>query len=366
MKVIRTILFILNLLLAVGLVLTTLAGVVRPTQTLLPSLLAYGYLPLLIANVAMVLLWLLMKRWEFLLSVAAIALRWSMVGLFFQMGGTATMPSRDKHPQMVTVMSYNLRRFHGLENRPAQSDTNAREFLSLVGKYEPDVLCLQEFAAPKTVQVTDSLKAMGYKHYYGTHTSSSGLPYGTVLFSRLPMTYVSRIDNKKLLVELQAGEHPLRVCCIHMDSYRFDESDREEIERMRHGEVQESSRRTFGKVKETILSHETEWEQYIKPVVTASTVPLIVAGDLNDIPNSWLYSQMAAEMSDSYREKGLGFGSTYNGGEGRLLPSGHDWLPRFRIDVVFHSEGLTTLSYKRLKSNLSDHYPILTALEFVP
>lgn len=354
MKIVRTILFILNLLLALGLVLTTLAGVVRPSQLLLPSLLAYGYLPLLAANMAMVLLWLLMKRWEFLLSVAVIALRWSMVGLFFQVGGTATVPDRGEHPQMVTIMSYNVHLFHGRENRPSQSDSSAREFLSLVECYHPDVLCLQEFAAPKTVQVTDSLVAMGYNHYYGSRTTDRGVPYATVVFSRLPMTYVSRIDNGKLLVELLVGEQKMRVCCIHADSYRFDESDREEIERMRHGEVQESSRRTLGKVKETILSHETEWDQSIGPVVTSCTLPLVLAGDMNDIPNSWFYSQVAAEMTDTYCEKGLGFGSTYNGG-----------FPKFRIDMVFHNEGFTTLSYKRLKSGLSDHYPILTALEFV-
>lgn len=355
MKVIRTILFILNVILALGLLLTTLAGVVAPSRTVLPSLAAYGYLPLLAANVLMIVLWLLLKRWSWLLSAAVIALRWATLGFFFQVGGTSKVPDAAEHPYMVSLLTYNVHQFQGTDNQPEQSDGNALEFLSLLKKYQPDVLCLQEYAAPKRVALTDSLTLMGYNHYYGAHTSGRGLPYGTVVFSRLPITYVTRVDSEKLLVELLKDNQRLRVCCIHMDSYRFDDADREEIERMRRGEVQESSRRTLGKVKETIVSHEEEWLQRIKPVVTGSSVPLVLAGDLNDIPGSWLYRQIVEEMHDTFREKGFGYSGTYNGG-----------FPKFRIDMVFHGEGLATLSYKRIKSDMSDHYPVLTSLELTP
>ena len=47
----------------------------------------------------------------------------------------------------------------------------------------------------------------------------------------------------------------------------------------------------------------------------------------------------------------------------QLLPIGSGWLPKFRIDMVFHSDGLRTLSYRRIKTRMSDHYPVLTAVE---
>ena len=68
MKILRTILFAINAMLALGLVLTTLAGVVAPSRLMLPSLLAFGYVPMLLANLAMILIWMLMGRWELLLS----------------------------------------------------------------------------------------------------------------------------------------------------------------------------------------------------------------------------------------------------------------------------------------------------------
>ena len=356
MKVVRSILFILNLILALGLILTTMAGTMAPSRSVLPSLAAYGYLPLLAANVLMILIWLLMKRWTWLLSAATIALRWSMVGLFFQVGGlTFKEVDATEHPYAFSLMTYNVHHFHGNSDQPQNTDSIAQGFLDLVAKHHPDILCLQEYAAPKSLQVNDSLVLMGYNHYYGAHTSSKGLPYGTVVYSKLPITYVTRLDSEKLLVEVLHEQQRMRLCCIHMDSYRFDAADREEIERMRHGEMQETSRRTLDKVKETLLCHEKEWTQGLKPAVTESSLPLVVAGDFNDIPGSWLYWQVAHELRDCYRDRGLGMSTTYNGG-----------FPKVRIDMVFHSERLNTLRYKRIKTSLSDHYPVLTTLELVP
>lgn len=354
MKIVRTILLVINIILIVGLLLTTLGGSVAPSTSVLPGLLAYGYLPMLGLNVLMAVVWLLMGRWPFLLSAAAIAVRYTMLPLFFQLGGTSKVPSAEEHPSMVTVMTHNVRLFRGADANLSATDSNACAFLSLVREYSPDVLCLQEYGAPKHVRLADSLMLMGYNHYYGTHTSANGLPWGSVVFSKLPITYVNRIDGEKLLVELMHGERRFRVCCVHMDSFRFDSIDFDELERVSRGDMKTSGR-VISKIKETIRCHEEEWERKIKPVVSESTVPLLLAGDLNDVPNSWLYAQIASTMEDTYCDKGFGYCNTYNGS--RL---------KFRIDVVFHSSEWKTLSYRRIKNGISDHYPVFTSLELQP
>ena len=202
MKIVRAILFVVNAILALGLVLTTLAGVVAPSKSIIPSLLAFGYVPMLVANLVMILVWALMGRWELLLSVAAIAVRWSMVPLLIQAGGTSEVPSVEEHPSRVALMTYNVHQFQGNGKDTVRADSIARRFVGFVRTEHPDVLCLQEYAAPKTLRLTDSLTLMGYNHYYGAHTSRSGLPYGTVVFSRLPITYVTCLDSEKLLVEM--------------------------------------------------------------------------------------------------------------------------------------------------------------------
>lgn len=373
MKILRFILFIINIVLVLGLVLTTLAGVIVPSRSILPSLLAFGYVPMLAANLLMVLIWALMGRWELLLSVAAIAARWTMVPLLLQAGGTSKVPPLDEHPARVVLMSYNVHQFQGDGTSEVRADSIARGFIDLVRVEAPDVLCLQEYAAVRGVAVTDSLTTMGYNHYYGAHTSSSGSPYGTTVFSRFPITFVKRLDSEKVLVELMCEGRRMRVVCLHMDSYRFDNDDLEAVERMRHGDVKEyirhsdstavstdNNRRTMHKIKETILSHEEEWNKTLAPVVGECTMPMLVAGDMNDIPWSWLYHQMSRRLTDTFTECGTGFSTTYR--------IGSTDMPRtplsFRIDMVFRNEGLRTLSYKRIKTHLSDHYPLLVAVEF--
>lgn len=353
MKIIRAILFIINLIAALGLVATTLAGAISPSRTVLPSLLAYGYLPMLAINVGMVLLWLMFGRWEMLLSVVAIAARWAMVPLFIQAGGTSKVPSAEEHPYMVTMMTYNVHHFRGNGHDEVKKDSIARRFIGLVRNEAPDVLCLQEYAAVRGMSVTDSLTTMGYKHYAGSHSDSKGIPYGSTVFSRLPITFVKVLDGEKVLVEIERDGKRMRILCVHMDSYGLDDSDFEAVERLRHGDVKEGDRRTLAKVKETVLNHEREWNESVEPMISGSTMPMVVAGDMNDIPSSWLYHQMTRSLKDTYVEKGLGFGTTYSGG-----------FPAFRIDMIMHSEGLTTLSYKRIKTPLSDHYPVKVALEF--
>ena len=364
MKVFRTILLVINIVAAVGLVLTTLAGVVAPSKSILLSVATYGYLPMLVLNVAFIIVWLCMGRWQFAVSLAVIAVRWSFVGFFFQVGGTSKVPAAEEHPSMVKVMSFNVHQFGGNGNDAIPKDTNAAEFLLLVKEYSPDILCLQEFSRPKNVKVVDSLELMGYNHFFSA-AGSNTIPAGTTVFSKLPITYVKKIDQQKVMVEVLGNEFSFRLCCVHMDSYAFDESDRNEISQLTLGKMDSASRRTLSKVKETILRHEEEWNEMLKPLVSECTKPLLLAGDMNDIPGSWLYQRIGDHLRDTYRDKGLGFCTTYNGGGDRLLSSGGEWLPHFRIDMVFRSEEFKTLSYKRIKTNISDHYPVMVALEII-
>lgn len=351
MKAIRAILLTLNILAAVGLLLTTLAGSIAPSRSVLPAVAAYAYLPMLALNLLFLLGWILARRWPFLISAAAIAVRYSVLFCFFQLGGTSKVPSLDDHPDRLTLMTYNLHNFSGPEFDYKPKDSIARLFLDLVREHQPDILCLQEYSSSKSITVTDSLQLLGYNHHYGSR-GKNGKSYGVVVLSRLPITFVKRINHQKILVELLHEDRPIRLCCVHMDSFAFDASDREEIEQIRRGRLDSTSLSTLRKAKETIIMHETEWNEQLKPIVTECTVPLVVAGDMNDIPSSWLYSRLSDHMTDAFCSQGRGFGATYLGG-----------FPQFRIDMVFHNDQLRTLSYHRIRTRLSDHYPVIVSLE---
>lgn len=345
----RIILLLINLFFVALLLFSTMAGWVRPTRCIWFSLFSYGYFLLLLGNLFFILLWMLLRRKAFLLSLLAIVVRCSFVPLFCQVGGSAEAPAPQEGESQLRVLSFNVHGFNGATEGEHNQDTNALQFLSMVRNEAPDVLCLQEFPVPNKVKVGDSLVRMGYRHHFSVGVSGKGYHQGTTLYSKLPIEYIGKLDNhNKFFVDLTTSDTThLRLFCVHFDSYSLDTNDKGALKELSHGQMGNKSQRFVGKFRQTIYSHEEEWDR-LKPLIEEATVPVVVAGDFNDTPSSYLYQQVRTLLADSFVDQGKGFSTTYHGP-----------FPAFRIDYIFHSESLTTLSYQRLKSNISDHYPVM-------
>lgn len=348
-KLFRSILLIVNLLFVALLLGSTLAGVCKPSHFVAFSFLSYGYFIFLLVNVLFILIWLFMGRWEFLVSLVAILVRYPFLPLFFQLGGTPNPPSPEECPDadIVKMMTFNVHGFHGPDDS-LSADTGAAMFLQLVRENSPDILCLQEYFSPHGVNATDSLEAMGYIHRYGPNG------YGLIILSKFPFSYVDHNpDPAHFCVEVNHDRHPFYVCSVHLNSYQLDGEDKEGLEAIMHGSTDTAkAKRIYRKFRRTIFSHEHQWENYLSPLVDGKMKPLVVLGDFNDTPASYLYQMMSRNMVDSYTEQGRGFCTTYHGP-----------FPDFRIDHVFHSPDIHALSYRRIKSDASDHYPILVSLD---
>ena len=83
-------------------------------------------------------------------------------------------------------------------------------------------------------------------------------------------------------------------------------------------------------------------------------LPYIVAGDFNLSEYSPIYHELAAVMSDSYREASRGFGFSW-----------HSALPFLRIDYIWHSSALVAVKSLRGERFDSDHYPVISGLAWV-
>lgn len=352
MKIIRSILLIVNLVFVVLFIGSTMAGVIEPSKVVWFSILSYGYFPLLLINLVFVLLWLFMGRKEFLWSLVAILVRCNYLPLFFQVGGTAEAPTVETKPEadMVKMMTYNTHGFHGLDDS-LNADSGAVMFLQVVRANDPDILCMQEYFQPSHVAVSDSLDSLGYHHRYGPNG------YGLVVFSKLPFSYVDpKPDPSHFCVEVDHGERPFYVCAVHLSSYQLTGDDKNDIDALVRGDADTAkAKRIYRKFRQTIFSHEKQWDEFLSPLVKGKMKPLVVMGDFNDTPASYLYQKMRKNMKDAYTEEGRGFCTTYHGP-----------FPNFRIDHVFHTADIKALSYRRIKSDASDHYPLLVSFDMTP
>lgn len=347
----KILLVIVNVVVAVLFLLSASAGSIPPSSFEWASLLSYGCFMLLLINMVFVVLWLLGKSWFCLVSLVPIVLRIAYIPLYFQLGGSEVADD-DPEAVRITVLDYNTHMFNGPTETDVNADSNVALFIDMLREENPDVMALQEFYVPGGNHLADTLKALGYKYSYGPNKSGN-VPYGVAVFSKYKITNEQKIDeNRKFYVEISPKGKKVRLAVVHMDSYELTTENLEELNQLGHQSIDSSLRPTVRKLRNTYKNHEQEWNDHIEALVQDTVVPLILCGDFNDTPASYLYQRIAEHLSDCYVEQGHGFCNTY-----------HGMFPNFRIDYIFHSPSLKALTYKRIKNDISDHYPILSTIE---
>ena len=145
----------------------------------------------------------------------------------------------------------------------------------------------------------------------------------------------------------------MRVYNIHLASYRLDEEDRDEIDRIKHGDMSENSKKTIKKFKNTVLEHEKEVDMLISHV-EKSAHKTIMCGDFNDTPFSYAQRTiMGTDMTDVYKE--CAFGPTITFHANRFY---------FRIDhMLYKGRNLEAVDIERGDIKYSDHYPLVATFK---
>ena len=92
----------------------------------------------------------------------------------------------------------------------------------------------------------------------------------------------------------------------------------------------------------------------------AEPLPYVVAGDFNMIDQSASYGQLAALMGDSFREAGVGLGTSWPNMQALGLPTLIP--PLVRIDYIWHSSAFRALAAAQGPYLGSDHLPLAATL----
>ena len=143
-KLLHRILIIINVLAALGLLISYLAPIINPSRFFIPALFGLAYPYLLITNFLLVIFWLIKLKKELFLSLAVILLGWnhlnSLLPLNFK---DASIPEATDPSRLFKVLSYNVR---GFDIYRWSEDPHAREeIFKFLEEQEPDILCFQEF-----------------------------------------------------------------------------------------------------------------------------------------------------------------------------------------------------------------------------
>ena len=281
-------------------------GEVPPAGNTARAMLVYA-LPFLIAgNIIFLIYWLVLRRFHWMLMpLITLLCCIPYIGTLYQFGNLDE--TADAQPGLK-IASYNVAMF-GRET----SGFMAQDILSEMKKQKVDIVCFQEY----NDHAGDKKNSDSYKDYFPYMAVGQG---DMVIYSRYPIKKTKNINfemtnNSAMWAEIEANEVTYR------GNY------------------------TIGMIARSGQANMLAMD------MREAQVPIIVCGDFNDVPYSYVYNTMLGDKIDGFKECGSGFMHTFRGGKKMV-----------RIDYIFHDKALHGLSYYKKELSYSDHYPVFMKL----
>ena len=184
--------------------------------------------------------------------------------------------------------------------------------------------------------------------------------FGIIIFSRYPIVrkqtvsfYPNDYNSIFQYIDVLKGEDTIRVFNIHLQSLRFSRANLKYIDdpTIEEDKTLKESKSILGKFKRGFLKRQIQADR-IRAEVDKSPYPVILAGDFNDLPNSYACQTIGGNMKNAFVEKGAGLGRSFT----RISPV-------LRIDNIFAGNEFGIKQYQLVKKKLSDHFPILADLQ---
>ena len=353
-----------NFLAVVLFLLSCLTPLLHPQQWWWVSLLGLAFPFFLLVVICFLVGWLVMLKFRLtLISLCALVLGYKNIGVFIAFHAPSTF-AITKDPKTIRVVSWNVARFIELKRNNNQGSITRKKMMALLAEQQADVLCLQEFYTSDNPSYYDNIatirQELGYPYYYlSKDLDGDSTYYTSVIFSRYPlvdsgMVRFPRPSQPEVLLQadLQTADGIIRVFTTHLQSQRFDKQDYQRMEKIR--EREDSMFYHFipivGKVKKGLVIRSQQADM-IASLLADSPHPVVLAADLNDVPNSYTYFTVRGSLQDAFLEKGSGIGRTYRG-----------LSPTLRIDYIFADRRLKVKQFTRVKKDYSDHYMLVTDL----
>ncbi|WP_460880002.1 endonuclease/exonuclease/phosphatase family protein [Pontibacter rugosus] len=312
----------------------------------------------LVLNFLFLIYWALRRSWLLVLPFAGLILGWTYYARLFAINLGQEIP---KEAKTLQVLSFNTHIFNAYDGKQRTASGVSEEMVDWIATHPADVFCLQEFYNNRNTGGYNTAKRIGVRHNKEMYFSIGefGRKYGDIgiaIFSKHPIIDKGAIHftkkesiNRGVWADIVLEGDTIRIYAVHLQSMSIRAADIENTYSAIGNEesFKKESRNLARRLKRGFIARAVQVEQLLEHV-RKSPYPVIVCGDFNDIPFSYTYNQLAAELQNSFVQAGNGIGSTYNG-----------ILPFLRIDNQFHSEGLKAYNYEtHYEMGLSDHFPI--------
>jgi endonuclease/exonuclease/phosphatase family metal-dependent hydrolase len=350
-----------HILVLAAFVFSLLAGVIPTDKVWVFSFFGLIYLPLYIANVGFTALWIVMRRKFWLLSVIPLVLGFMIFRGHFTI---RFAENYTKTKEDIKVMTFNVCEFR--HNEGTAHDEFMQKVFATIKNENPDIVCFQDYSLPfqgkYSVEGLQKLLGLPYSanRNYSVYSDNISVN-GVGILSRYPVVATQPIAVDSGYTCLSADviyrNQKIRVISIHLQSYALYSNEKVILNAPRsfsnfdQQRIKKDSRKIAWKLRWALRRRAPEARR-VAEFVKNTPYPVILCGDFNDTPASYVYRTISKSLEDPFIANGSGIARTYN--ESRYP---------FRIDYILHNKQFKSLDYKIIPTKVSDHNPVTAVLK---
>jgi len=297
------------------------------------------------------------------ISVIALLIAFKNINVFFAFNSPGTF-TYTKGADTIRIASWNVARFVEMKRNNNKGSQTRLKMMDLIGQQNADILCLQEFfnsLNPEWYQNIDYIKQYYHYpyHFYSHDVDGDAHFTGTIIFSRYPIIDSGLVRYPRptlpealMHADIKINDDTIRVFSTHLQSLQLGKDEYRKIDDMPNGvSLIDNSKSILSKLRRGSALRSMQ-AGVVKTLIADSPYPVLFAGDLNDVPNSFTYFTVKGDMKDAFIKKGFGIGRTFSG-----------LAPTLRIDYIFADNDFKVIQFNRLVKNLSDHYMVVADVQ---
>ena len=361
-----TILVLINVAIVLGLWATGFSDFLSPNVFGWLSLMGYAFPLFIIATIAFLFVWVVVKKSSLLISVIGLLVAYHPITLYCPINSSTA--EADLPDSLITVLSYNSSNWGNLTTSPDKVSTpeeKVNKITDMIKQVDADIIALQE--SP----LSDDAKPITSMYQYAD-TICSPNKNGVVitLLSRYPILKKENlnIESKSNVCGafwLDVNGKEVIVLNAHLEVMHFSMEERSQFSTIVHGNqkdrdsIRSTSHTLIGKIYRSTKIRARQAERIEEFIKEHHDIPIIIAGDFNDIPQSYVHNTIVnaldeydSEIKDCYAATAFGPGYTFK----------HFGI-RVRIDNIMCSEHFTPYNCHIINNiNTSDHLPVTVKL----
>lgn len=363
-KFIKAILTIVSIVCAMVYIVACCTPYISPLSFWQMTFLALAFPFVAIFLFLLTLLWLLFSRRITLVLLVVLLIGHKNLYSTFAFNFPATF-NLNKKENTLRIISWNARYFDN-NARHADGPTSVRrQMIKYIRKANADVLFFQDYISYEGEALFSNDRtfrdSLGFKYFYTskdivTQHSFGRSETGVAIFSKFPLTDTGNIKftmhNESIAkADLVYQDKKIRLFTTHFASMGIHGTRKYLVK----PEKQDSALVVTKEVSRTLKNfdqiHAMQAEQ-LRREISKSPYPIIVSGDFNSVPSSYVYHLVKGNLKDVFSESGTGIGRTYTS------------LTRtLRIDYIFIDPSFKVLQTETPHLFLSDHFPVVADVQ---